>query len=53
VPALAAYHPHYEDVPHSPLVRLQVGAADDKAGALRLCATAAAGGFDCLPVPRS
>lgn len=53
LPSLAAYHPHYEDVPHSPLVRLQVGAADDKAGALRLCATAAAGGFDCLPVPRS
>jgi hypothetical protein len=53
LPALAAYQPHYEDVPHSPLVRLQVGAADDKAGALRLCATAAAGGFDCLPVPRS
>ncbi len=53
LPALAIYNPHYEEVPHSPLVRLQVGAANDKAGALRLCATAAAGGFDCLPVPRS
>jgi cell division septation protein DedD len=51
VPSLASYKPHYEDVPGgSPLVRLQVGSADDRAGAIRLCATAAAGGFDCLPV---
>ncbi len=53
VPGLASYQPHYEAVPgSSPLVRLQVGSADDRAGALKLCATAAAGGFDCLPVPR-
>ncbi len=30
-------------------VAAQVGAADDRAGAIRLCA-AAAGGFDCMPV---
>lgn len=52
LPALAAYRPHYQNVPNSPLVRLQVGSASDRAGALQLCATAAAGGFDCLPVDR-
>ena len=34
------------------LVRLQVGKATDRARAIRLCATAAAGGFDCFPVAR-
>ncbi len=52
LPTLATYRPHYQAIPGSALVRLQVGSADDRAGALRLCATAAAGGFDCLPVPR-
>jgi hypothetical protein len=53
VPGLASYKPYYEAVPGgSLLVRLQVGSAEDRAGALKLCATAAAGGFDCLPVPR-
>jgi hypothetical protein len=39
-------------VPGSALVRLQVGKAADRASAIRLCATAAAGGFDCFPVAR-
>lgn len=52
-PSLAQYEPHYEAVPGRPeLVRLQLGSEDDRAGALRLCAAAAAGGFDCLPMPR-
>lgn len=51
LPSLAEYEPHYEPVPKRPtLVRLQIGAATDRAGALKLCATAAAGGFDCLPL---
>jgi len=32
---------------------LQVGSADDRSGALKLCAVAAAGGFDCIPIPIS
>jgi len=53
VPGLAGYKPRYENVPgRAGLVRLQLGSADDRAGALRLCALAAAGGFDCLPIAR-
>ncbi|HWL46101.1 MAG TPA: SPOR domain-containing protein [Sphingomonadaceae bacterium] len=52
-PSLAAYRPHYEAVPGRPeLIRVQLGSADDRAGALRLCAAAAAGGFDCIPLAR-
>ena len=51
IPSLASYEPHYEAVPGRPeLVRLQVGSASDRAGAIQLCASAAVGGFDCLPV---
>ncbi len=50
VPSLGGYSPIYQPVPGRPLVRVQVGAADDRAGAIRLCAAAAAGGFDCMPV---
>lgn len=50
VPSLAAYQPSYEQVPGKPLVRVRVGAASDRAGAIRLCAAAAAGGFDCMPI---
>ena len=50
VPSLAGYTPVYQPVPGKPLIRVQVGAADDRAGAIRLCAAAAAGGFDCMPV---
>lgn len=52
VPSLAVYRAHYQKVPDSPLVRVQVGKAGDRASALRLCAAAAAGGFDCFPVAR-
>lgn len=52
LPALAGYQPRYEPVPNSPLVRLQIGAARDRDGALRLCAAAATGGFDCMTVPK-
>ena len=52
LPSLAAYRPRYEPVPDSPLVRLQIGAARDRDGALRLCAAAATGGFDCMAVPK-
>ncbi|WP_244646746.1 SPOR domain-containing protein [Sphingomonas sp. CFBP 8760] len=50
VPSLGGYSPIYQPVPGKPLVRVQVGAADDRAGAIQLCAAAAAGGFDCMPV---
>lgn len=50
VPSLAGYTPIYQPVPGRPLVRVQVGAAPDRMGAIRLCAAAAAGGFDCMPV---
>jgi cell division septation protein DedD len=52
LPSLAVYRPHYQKVPDSALVRLQVGKAADRASAIRLCAIAAAGGFDCFPVAR-
>jgi hypothetical protein len=53
LPSLASYKPHYELVPDKRgLVRLQIGAESDQASALRLCATAAAGGFDCLALAR-
>ena len=50
VPSLGGYSPIYQPVPGKPLVRVQVGAGNDRAGAIRLCAAAAAGGFDCMPV---
>lgn len=51
LPGMSHYVPHYEAVPARPaLVRLQIGNPADRAGALTLCALAAAGGFDCLPV---
>jgi cell division septation protein DedD len=53
LPSLAAYTPRYEAVPKSPLVRLQIGPAADRDGAIRLCAAAATGGFDCMPVGKS
>jgi hypothetical protein len=53
LPALAAYQPRYEAVPKSPLVRLQIGSATDRDGALKLCAAAATGGFDCMPVGKA
>lgn len=53
LPSLARYTPLYESVPGRPgLVRVQIAAADNRQGALTLCALAAAGGFDCLPVRR-
>jgi hypothetical protein len=52
LPSLASYRPRYEAVPDSPLVRLQIGSARDRDGALRLCAAAATGGFDCMAVPK-
>ncbi|WP_426165474.1 SPOR domain-containing protein [Sandarakinorhabdus sp. DWP1-3-1] len=52
-PSLAGYAPHYEPVPARPqLTRLQIGNATDRGSALTLCALAAAGGFDCIPVRR-
>lgn len=52
-PGLATYQPYYEQVPARPqLVRLQLGAGDNRASALRLCALAAAAGLECLPVGR-
>ena len=51
LPGLSAYVPHFEPVPGKPeLVRLQIGNATDRSSALTLCALAAAGGFDCIPV---
>lgn len=51
VPALAQYEVHFEKAPGAAgLVRVRLGPARDRAGALELCAAAAAGGFDCLPV---
>ena len=52
-PGLARYTPRYEAVPGNPaLVRLRLGAEDDRDGAVRLCAAAATGGFDCIAVPK-
>lgn len=51
LPGLAIYTPHFEAVPGRPgLVRLQIGTATDREVALTMCALAAAGGFDCMPV---
>jgi len=51
IPSLAAYSAHYEPVPGRPgLIRVQLGSASDRGGAIRLCAAAATGGFDCVPV---
>jgi len=50
VPSLGKFQPRFDPVPNSPLVRVQIGPAADRAGAVALCAAAAAGGFDCLPL---
>ena len=42
--------PHFEPVPGQPLTRLQVKGVDSQSDAIRLCAHAAAAGFDCFPV---
>lgn len=52
-PGLASFEPHFEEAPAKRLVRLQVGPASSREEALRLCAAAAAGGLDCLPVSPS
>jgi hypothetical protein len=53
VPGLADYKPSFEPVPgHPPLVRLQLAITDDGDDAQRLCASAAAGGFHCMPLTR-
>jgi cell division septation protein DedD len=53
VPGMAGYKPSYEPVPGKPsMVRLQLAIADDRGGAQKLCATAAANGVNCLPVAR-
>jgi cell division septation protein DedD len=53
VPSMAGLKPSFEPVPGKPsLVRLQLAIADDRDGAQRLCATAAANGINCLPVAR-
>jgi cell division septation protein DedD len=49
-PQFAAMTPYFEPVPGKPLVRLQVKGVETRADAIRLCAYAAAGGFDCIPV---
>ncbi len=49
-PGLAAFTPHYENAPVKGLVRLQIGPANNRAEALKLCAAAAVAGLDCLPV---
>ncbi|MBB4616511.1 SPOR domain-containing protein [Sphingomonas abaci] len=49
-PSLAKFQPRFDPVPNSPLVRVQIGPAADRAGAVAMCAAAAAGGFDCLPL---
>lgn len=49
-PAIGAFTPHFEAVPGKPLTRLQVTGVDSKDDAIRLCAHAAAAGFDCFPV---
>jgi cell division septation protein DedD len=53
VPGMASLKPSFEPVPGKPsLVRLQLAIADDRDGAQKLCATAAANGVNCLPVAR-
>jgi hypothetical protein len=49
-PGLAAFQPHYEAASVKGLVRLQIGPANDRQEALRLCAAAAVAALDCLPV---
>ena len=49
-PEIAALQPRFEPVPGKPLVRLQVDQRISRANAVRLCAIAAASGFDCFPV---
>jgi hypothetical protein len=49
-PALDRFEPIYEDAPGGKLVRVQIGAAGQRAEAISLCATAAAAGLDCLPL---
>jgi hypothetical protein len=49
-PQFAAMAPHFEPVPGKSLLRLQVKGVETRADAIRLCAYAAAGGFDCIPV---
>ena len=47
---LGGLTPHFEPVPGKPLTRLQVKGVENQADAIRLCAHAAAAGFDCFPV---
>jgi hypothetical protein len=49
-PGLAAFQPHFEAASVKGLVRLQIGPANDRQEALRLCAAAAVAALDCLPV---
>lgn len=49
-PELAALTPHFEPVPGKPLTRLQVKGVTSQADAVRLCAHAAAAGFECIPI---
>jgi cell division septation protein DedD len=49
-PGLAAFKPHYEAASVRGLTRLQIGPANDRQEALRLCAAAAVADLDCLPV---
>jgi cell division septation protein DedD len=53
VPDMASYKPSFEPVPGKPsMVRLQLTMANDRDGAQKLCATAAANGINCLPIAR-
>ncbi|MFN7399470.1 MAG: SPOR domain-containing protein [Sandaracinobacter sp.] len=49
-PELGQLTPHFEPVPGKSLVRLQVKGVQSREDAIRLCAHAAAAGFDCIPV---
>ncbi|WP_380875030.1 hypothetical protein ACFB49_02890 [Sphingomonas sp. DBB INV C78] len=44
------FTPRYEPVAGKNLVRVQIGPVADRADSIRLCAAAAAAGFDCFPV---
>lgn len=48
--SLGSRKPHYEPVPGRPLTRLQLRDVASRADAIKLCAHAAAVGFDCFPV---
>ncbi|OHT19800.1 SPOR domain-containing protein [Edaphosphingomonas haloaromaticamans] len=50
---VAGFKPRYEAVPGKKLVRVQVGPLGSRADSIRLCAAAAAAGFDCFPVVAS